>query len=123
MRSRCRFRVAATIEHRAAVRAAGGLRLAKERLEQFDAVLLLEGAARWPRLLAAALNWSRTPSIPHLRRSARPATGGDASADREAALLARHNRLDAQLYEYARRIERADAAFHLTARPSRRCRA
>ena len=93
----------------AEVRAAGGARLAREMLEQFDAVLLLEEAGRWPPLLAASLNWTRGLAIPHLR-----ASGGSAAADDGiGALLAEHNQMDEELYDYARRIERVDVEFHL----------
>lgn len=112
----------------AEVRAAGGLERAKAMLEQYDAVLILEEAARWPRMLAASLNWSASVPIPHLRRSAsiiaRPnaATTTDVgrapsglavpTAEDEHKLLAQHNRLDMELYEYARRIEQVDREYH-----------
>lgn len=115
----------------AEVRAAGGLQRAKAMLEQYDAVLILEEAARWPRLLAASLNWSDAVPVPHLRRSsssssiaARPGAVATAdagpppgaaaapTADDEHALLMLHNRLDTELYEYARRIERVDMEYH-----------
>ena len=109
----------------AQVRAADGLQRAKAMLEQYDAVLILEEAARWPTMLAASLNWSASVPIPHLRRSASIGARADAATtadagrappgaatDDESTLLAQHNRLDTELYEYARRIEKADREYH-----------
>lgn len=94
----------------AEVRAVGGVQLAREMLEQYDAVLLLEEARRWPQLLAASLNWSQALAIPHLRASSARSEGGAAAADLDGgtALLAEHNQMDAEVYAYGRRIERVD---------------
>ena len=96
----------------AEVWAAGGVQLAREMLEQFDAVLLLEESRRWPQLLAASLNWSSALAIPHLRASAAAPRADAPADDGAAALFAEHNQMDVELYKYAQRIERADLEFH-----------